>query len=171
MKTPTYLSLGISILFLAAAVSDLRGAALTPGDLVIYRVGDGSAALGTTATAAFLDEYTTSGTLVQSIALPSSGGSALTATGNSTTEGTISLSQDGLSFVYTGYRYNAGGASPSTQTYTTVPRVIGTLSLAGLTDTSTTITTENGGTTVTAIRSAATVDGSAYWVDTSGRLG
>ncbi|PYJ00172.1 MAG: hypothetical protein DME25_21345, partial [Verrucomicrobia bacterium] len=71
--------MGISILFLAAAVSDLRGAALTPGDLVIYRVGDGTAALGTTAASVFLDEYTTGGTFVQSIP------AGFTAVGNAST--------------------------------------------------------------------------------------
>src|SRR4051794_4254196 len=67
-------------------------AAITPGDLVIYRVGDGSAALSANATAVFLDEYTQAGALVQSIPLPSTGANALTAVGNSGTEGIISRS-------------------------------------------------------------------------------
>src|SRR6476646_382680 len=37
-------------------------AAFTPGDLVVYRVGDGSASLTGIATAVFLDEYTPAGT-------------------------------------------------------------------------------------------------------------
>src|SRR5207244_1340900 len=40
---------------------------IAPNDLVIFRVGDGTAALGTTATPVFLDEYTPTGTLVRSI--------------------------------------------------------------------------------------------------------
>ena len=45
-------------------------AAFTPGNIVIYRVGDGTSSLVNTGNAVFLDEYTPSGTLVQSIALP-----------------------------------------------------------------------------------------------------
>lgn len=40
------------------------------GNLVVYRVGDGSAALTANATAVFLDEYTPAGVLVQSIPMP-----------------------------------------------------------------------------------------------------
>ena len=45
-------------------------AAFTPGNIVVYRVGDGAAALAGTGTAVFLDEYTPAGVLVQSIAMP-----------------------------------------------------------------------------------------------------
>src|SRR5436190_14750865 len=44
--------------------------AFTAGNLVVYRVGDGSASLNANAAAVFLDEYTASGALVQSIAMP-----------------------------------------------------------------------------------------------------
>src|SRR5438132_12354760 len=122
MKNLSYLSLGISALVLAAPVSDLHGATpILPGDLVLYRVGDGSAALSASATAVFLDEYTPLRVMVQSIPLPTTRATALTAVGNSSTEGTVSLSQNGLSFIYTGYRENAGGATPSSQTYTATP--------------------------------------------------
>ena len=56
-------------------------AAFTPGDLVIYRVGDGIGSLSSFGNPVFLDEYTPSGRLVQSIALPttdSGGNHALT---------------------------------------------------------------------------------------------
>src|SRR5947207_15983523 len=67
-------------------------AAFRPGDLVIYRVGTGAAALTSASTPVFLDEYTTSGSLVQSIALPTSSGSGstpnpLTSSGTATSEG------------------------------------------------------------------------------------
>src|SRR4051812_13011680 len=62
-------------------------AAFTPGDLAIYRVGDGSVALAATGNAVFVDEYTPGGTLVQSIALPSTGGgNKLIASGTATSE-------------------------------------------------------------------------------------
>jgi len=165
MRTLIYT--GLAVIALTGATAKVQAAAITPGDLVIYRVGDGSAALGGTATSVFLDEYTTGGALVQSFALPTTGGSALSAVGNSTTEGTLSLSQDGLSFVYTGYRKNVGGASPSADVTAVTPRVIGTLSLAGVVDTSISLTNIGGSGAANAIRSATTVDGSAYWISTS----
>src|SRR5207253_4442920 len=77
------------------AIANTAHAAVIPGDLLIYRVGDGSTALGTTSAPVTIDEYTTAGAFVTSYALPSSGGSALTAVGNATTEGIMSRSIDG----------------------------------------------------------------------------
>jgi len=145
-----------------------HAAPITPGDLVIYRVGDGTAALGTTAAAVFLDEYTITGTFVQSILAP-----AMTATGNSTTEGVISRSQDGSALIFTGYRKAAGLPSPSADTYLVTSRVIGTITTAGLPDTTTTMINDNGVTTANTIRSATSVSGtvgSPLWVSTSTRV-
>ena len=135
-------------------------AAITPGNLVVYRVGDGSAALGTTATKVFLDEYTPTGTLVQSIPISSSGASAMTAVGNSTTEGVISRSQDGTNLVFTGYRKDAGLPQPSSDNAATTNRVIGTVDLTGAPSTSIAI---NSGPSSN-IRSATTVAGASYYV-------
>src|SRR3954471_6125404 len=78
----------------------------TLGNLVVYRVGDGSAALGSGATAVFLDEYTTAGALVQSIPMPTTVNGVqkrLTASGSATTEGFLTQSADGRFIVLTGY--------------------------------------------------------------------
>lgn len=131
-----------------------QAAPISSGNLVVYRVGDGVAALGTAASSVFLDEYTITGTLVQSIALPNSGAAALTAVGNSTTEGVISRSQDGSSLVFTGYRAAAATASP---TASTVNRVVGTIDFAGLANTSVALTDVTSGN----IRSATSVDGTS----------
>src|SRR4051794_34133122 len=82
------------------------GGAFLPGDLVIYRVGDGTHALANTGNAVFLDEYTTSGTLVQSVPVPTvAGGSNLpmVASGTATSEGLLSLSPNGQYLAFTGY--------------------------------------------------------------------
>src|SRR5262245_40428571 len=66
--------------------------AFTPGNLVIYRVGDGSTSLTNTGNPVFLDEYTTAGTLVQSIVLPtvpSGSNRRLIASGTAITEGLL----------------------------------------------------------------------------------
>src|SRR5205085_206509 len=94
-------------------------APLTSGDLVIYRVGDGSAALANTATAVFLDEYTSAGVLVQSIALPTAVSGAnkrLTASGTATAEGLLTRSVDGRYLVAEGYDAATGTASITTST-------------------------------------------------------
>jgi hypothetical protein len=141
-----------------------QAASITPGNLVIYRVGDGAAALNNPATAVFLDEYTTAGALVQTIPLPTTGPTALTAVGNATTEGIISKSQDGQTLVFTGYRKDVGGTNPASDVQTTTTRLIATVGLPGVVDTSVGVTDAG---TVT-IRSATTVGaGSPYYIDTS----
>jgi hypothetical protein len=57
----------IVLVFVAQA-----SAALTPGDVVVYRVGTGSGALSSAAFPVFLNEYEPNGTLVESVALPTS---------------------------------------------------------------------------------------------------
>ena len=47
-----------------------RAAGFTPGNLVVVRVGAGATALSNAATQVFLDEYSPTGGLVQSVPLP-----------------------------------------------------------------------------------------------------
>lgn len=141
----------------------VSAATITPGNLVIYRVGTGAAALGLTATPVFLDEYTPAGVVVQSIPVSSTGAGALTAVGTSATEGILTRSSDGNSIVLTGYRKDAGGTNPSADNATLTNRVIGTLDISGVINTSIGIT--DVGTAVP--RSAATTDGSIFYAGTS----
>src|SRR5688572_3385162 len=86
----------------------------TPGNLVVLRVGTGAAPLSSSATAAFLDEYTTAGVHVQSVALPTAGAGSnlpLTLTGSSTADGFITRSADRRYLIVPGY-----GAVPGTAT-------------------------------------------------------
>lgn len=135
---------------------------VTPGNIVIYRVGDGVAPLGSLGTPVFLDEFTTAGTLVQTIPVSTTGATQMVAVGNATTEGIISRSQDGTKLVFTGYRA-AVGASPAGPSPTFNPRVIGTLDVTGVPNTSIAVTDAAN----VVPRSATTVDGSAYWLGSS----
>jgi hypothetical protein len=88
--------------FLVAAISPwpvlAQGAPFTFGNIVVARVGNGSAPLSSAATEVFLDEYTLSGKLVQSINLPTSlkgRNRILTASGNITSELSMTRSADG----------------------------------------------------------------------------
>lgn len=110
-----------------------------------------------------MDEYTPSGTLVQSVALPtavSGNNRILTAAGNANTELALTRSADGHYLVLTGY-----GAAPTTTSVATTPatevaRVIGLIAADGSIDTSTsTGDAFSGG----SIRAAATVDGTSFY--------
>jgi hypothetical protein len=146
-------------------------AAFTPGNLVVYRIGDGIEALSnTTGNAVFLDEITPTGTLVQSIALPTTRDGAnrqlIAQGGTGQLEGAFTRSVDGRYLVLTGYANDIGGPLGGTattlgnSTSANVNRVVGRVDAAGNIDTTTAIT--NFGTN--AIRTAVSVDGSAFWV-------
>ena len=134
------------------------------GDLVVYRVGDGSAGLTSTSTAVFLDEFQPTGTgqsPVQSIAVPTSG-SPLTASGTATSEGQIALSSDRSVIAFTGYQSAPGTASIASSA---VNRVIGTVNALGIVDTSRAGVMNSGNN----IRSATSTNGSDFW--TAGATG
>lgn len=106
-----------------------RGAPFTPGNVVIYRVGDGSNALASTGNAVFLDEYRADGTLAQSIFMPSTWNSAhwpLIANGIGLREGLLTRSSDARYLLATGYGCEAGncGNNVSRTAALVVPRVI-----------------------------------------------
>ena len=159
----------IAAVIAAGSLATATAAPLTSGNLLIYRVGDGTTAV-TTANAApvYLDEFTTSGTLVQSIWM----GAVFSAVGNATTEGILTPSQDGSSVIFTGYNKAPGGTTPAGDTYLTTPRMIGSLSLSSGAVMTYSIANDNGGTGANTIRSATSKDGSsAFWVATSQRVG
>jgi hypothetical protein len=98
-------------------------AQFTPGNLAVYRYGNGTAALGNSVTVpVFIDEYTTAGVLVKSRAIPTTdnaGNFKLTglgrdATGKYVDEGISTLSQDGKYLTIFGYNQVVGGAVPTT---------------------------------------------------------
>jgi hypothetical protein len=140
-------------------------AAFTPGDLVIERIGDGAGSLLNTGNAVFLDEYTTAGALVQSIALPttSAGSSnALISSGVATSEGALNLSPNGQFLTLAGYDTSPGGAtSLASTTSTAVPRSVAIVNALGQIDTSTALTDWASANNP---RSAVTTDGNALWV-------
>jgi len=149
---------------MALLPSQVRAGPLTPGNLAIYRVGTGASGLSSAATAVFIDEYTTSGTLVQSIALPttiSGSNLRLTASGTDSSEGLLSLSSDGRYLMLTGYDANVGRSSVANTNTSEVVRVVGRIDVeTGATDTSTSTTSFSG----TSIRSAASTNGTDVWM-------
>lgn len=141
-------------------------AAITPGNVVVLRVGDGSATLSTAAFPSFLDEYTpgsptTSGTLVQTIGLTTATANLFTNVGTfaaSNLEGLISLSADRQYVVVGGYQCAVGQTTPYTSAADAIARVMAKVKISdGSVDTSIKITTSG----VTGnIRGIASTDGS-----------
>jgi hypothetical protein len=143
--------------------SSLLAAGFTPGNLVVYRVGDGSLALANTGAKVFLDEFTTTGTLVQSLELNSTGAeNKLIASGLSTSEGMLTISPNGQFITLTGYNSTIPApASISTTTGATVNRTVGVVSVAtGAVDLSTSLTDFSSANNP---RSAVTDDGINLW--------
>jgi hypothetical protein len=135
-------------------------------DVVVYRVGDGSAGLVSTGAPVFIDEFDpATGSLVKSTAMPtgSNGNShALIASGVASSEGLISRSTDGHFVVLTGYDSPLGGsASVAGTTSALVPRVVGRVDAFGEVDTSTALTDFASGNNP---RGAASTDGTDLWV-------
>ncbi len=145
-------------------VPTAHAAAFTAGNLVVYRVGTGSGTLGTSAAAVFLDEYTPSGTLVQTIAMPtavSGSNRRLTAAGSSTSEGFLTRSADGQYIVLAGYDADVGTATVASTTSATVNRVIGRVDASGTVNTSTALTDAISAGNA---RSAASTNGTDLWI-------
>jgi PEP-CTERM motif-containing protein len=153
-----------SFALVASLATNIYAQTLTPGDLVVYRVGDGSGALGAASTIVFADEYTTSGTLVESIMMPTNTvGSqlALTAAGNATSEGLLTLSANGEYIMLSGYNTSTGTASVATSSSTTISRGVGIIDLDGNVNTTTSLTNvDTGGN----IRGVASSDGTNIWI-------
>lgn len=149
--------------FLILFAQHLYAQNFTNGNLVIYRIGTGSGALSSAATAVFLDEYTPAGTLVQSVALPvaaSGGNFPLTASGTATSEGLLNRSSDSTYLVLTGYSAVPGTASVAGTTGSAVPRIIGLVNYQRSINTSTALPDFATGNNP---RSAISTDGTALW--------
>ncbi len=136
------------------------------GNLVAVRIGDGVAALSGSSQATFLDEFTTAGTAVQSVAMPTAVSGTnyrLTNSGTATSEGNLNLSTDGRYLILCGYDAapgTTGIAATTTSGATAVLRVIGRVDRNLGIDTTTGLTAYSA----TNIRSATSVTGNDFWV-------
>ncbi len=100
------------------------------GNFVVFRAGDGVASLANTGNIIFLDEFTTAGSLVRSIELPSTNTAPtnnIVTNGTNNTEGNISRSPNGLYITFAAYNSPSPipySASLLTSASTAVPRII-----------------------------------------------
>jgi hypothetical protein len=118
----------LSALALVACVLSAQAQYFTQGNLAVVRVGGN---VTTNGNPVFIDQYTTGGSLVNSVDLPTTGPSAFVLD-NSTGEGYVTLSQNGIYLVLGGYNapvgtgygteYGLNGTASAA-----VPRSIGTI--------------------------------------------
>ncbi len=142
-------------------------AAFTPGDIAVERLGDGSAALSSKATAVFVDEFTPAGATQSpaiSVALPtatSGSVNALTDNGGSNAVAFMTLSANGQYLVLPGYALTPGSTIVNTSGSSST-RVVGRIDSSGNVDTSTSFTSTNS------VRGAASATGTGFYVSGSG---
>lgn len=132
------------------------------GNIVVYRAGDGAAALTANGTPIFLDEITPAGVLVRSIALPtavSGSNKAILANGTSTSEGAISRSLDGSFLIVGGYNGTLGAAASSVAS-ATINRSIAVIDANTIIDVTTSLTDAHSAGN---IRSVASTNGVNIW--------
>jgi hypothetical protein len=145
-----------------ALASMASAAPFTLGNLVVSRVGDGTAALTGNATAVFLDEYTTAGTAVgNTIPLPtvaSGGNFALTLGGTTTSAGHLARSTNGQFLTIFGVDAPVGTTTPNGNT-SFRGRTVAYVNQAGVVNTATRF--DAGGTTP---RMAFTTNGTDTWI-------
>ncbi len=141
-------------------VSLLIGGGFTSNNLVVYRTGDGIATLSNHGTPVFMDEFTRSGQLIQSIPVATNN---YCASGIATAEGLMTRSTDKQYLVFVGYGTNATYTSQSVALSTTanVSRVIGRVDGNGNVDVTTRLTDFCSASNP---RAAASTNGVDMWV-------
>ena len=162
--TVTAVALSVSGSLLALTTPAFAGTAFTSGDVVVYRVGDGTTTLGSSGASVSLDEYSPTGTLVQSVPLPTAGNGSnkpLVAGGTATSEGELTLSADGQYLMATGYDSSVGTSGLSASAAATVPRTVARVDSNTIVDTTTALTDFADANNP---RSATSSDGTHLWV-------
>ncbi len=167
-----YAAAGCCLLVFLCLFSAESGAQFTPGKLVVTRIGSG-AALTSAAFPVSLVQYNTAGTAQTGaviITMPATSSivvgapRALTQSGTATSEGDLSLSADGRYLVLVGYNASTGTASVSSGT---AEAVIGRVDANGIGNTLTSLTRSKSY-PAASIRSACSLDGSAFWTAGAG---
>lgn len=134
----------------------------SPGNLVVCQVGDGVASLTHAATRTFFKEFSTTGSLVQTIDLTSlASPHRFVNSGLATQDLSITRTLLGDFVFVTGFDTTVGTAAVATTSAVNVPRALAAVSSNGDVNTSTALTDAfSGG----SMRSAATLDGLNFWL-------
>jgi hypothetical protein len=152
-----------SLLLLVVLISSVAHAQFAKGDLIVVRVGNGSAALTSASAPVFLDEYTPAGSYVRTVSLPTTvvgPNQQVTLAGTSIAEGALARSVDGRYITLGGYATAPGLATVGTTNSASVNRIVARIDGAGTIDATTRFAQAFDG---SSIRGAITADGSAFW--------
>jgi hypothetical protein len=155
----------LSLLALSSLIVTAN-AQFTAGNLAVLRVGDGTQTLANTGNTVFIDQYTVSGSYVNSVTIPDSGANALVLSGNATAEGYLSRSPNGKYLAFAAYnitRPYSGSISGATSAL--VPRAVGIVDSTGASSMPVSSTTTGS---TQSWRSAATDENNNYWGLASG---
>lgn len=155
----------VLIAFLLIPRSIFSQTPFTEGNILLLRVGDGVSALSTASAPAFVEEYTNSGALVQSIALPASGANQVSLSGINP-DGILYRTSDTKRVVFGGYDAPPGTSSISTSSSVVARRLVGSLNVTGNYSRAALI---NGTFTGVPIRSVCS-SGSDFWGVSTGFL-
>jgi len=168
----------VALLTLAATAASLCLAAeahastpFTPGDVVVYRLGEGSEPLEPIGTSVILNEFEPSGVLATTYPLPTSpttgaGNKAFVDSGSAGSDGLMTLSGDGECLLAVGYDTALKTLAITATKASTVPRTVAVIKKSGEIDTTTALTdfaNENNA------RSATSSDCSKLWVGGAGK--
>jgi hypothetical protein len=137
-----------------------NAASFTAGDLAVLQVGDGTAALSSSSTALFIKEFSTSGSLVQTIGIPTAGGTQITCSGSASSEGALTLSSDRSVLTFAGYAASPGVATIASTSAASYSRAGGVISASG---TYTRVATGSSAFDGNNVRTAVS-DGHNYWL-------
>jgi hypothetical protein len=159
-----------SLVSIACALS-AQAQFFTNGNLAVVRIGGPNQSVTTSdsGNTVWIDQYTTSGTLVNSYAIPSTGPNALVLNGEPY-EGYLTLTPDGTHLVMGGFNTSApymSNGAPANVAYSysaTVPRAIATLDAYG----NYALPIANTGIFNTYTISGAVSDGSNFWAEGTG---
>ncbi|MNK00533.1 hypothetical protein D3C87_183180 [compost metagenome] len=131
------------IFLIGCTIQVLHAQNLSNRNLFVVRIGDGSTSLTTAATPVYLDEYSTSGTLIRTVAMPvitAGTNKKLTLSGKYAYEGYPVLSPDGESVCLFGYDAAIGTPSIGTSVSSTINRTVGIIDANNTINTSTSVT-------------------------------
>ena len=144
--------------------------AFTPGNLVVYKVGDGTDVLSSAPFPVSLDEFTTGGTFVRSHPMPvavSGSNKRLVGSGTATSEGQLTLSANKQYLVVSGYDTFPAPAQLgiASSLATSVNRVVGLVDVNGTIDATTALTDAYSANN---FRGATSTDGVNIWLAGTG---
>jgi hypothetical protein len=122
----------LTILFSVLLTSLMvKSQTLTSGNIVVLRVGDSITTLSNSASTFALDQFTTSGTYVNSVILPKTGANAVSLSGTANSEGALTLAGDKSALVLIAYKSAAPVAAISATTSAAVNRTIVSINSSG----------------------------------------